>query len=69
MRTTDEVHVVFLQEARNYVRPKCEANTSIVLAPARDVFVRVGPQQIAEKTAVGDLYMSAFALQKLQSSS
>jgi hypothetical protein len=43
MSTADEVHVVFLQEARYYVWSKCEADASVVLAPPSDVLVRVGP--------------------------
>lgn len=30
MRTTDEVHVVFLQESCDHVRAKCERHTAIV---------------------------------------
>ena len=58
MRTADEVHVVLLQEARNYIWTKGKADTSIVLAPTGDVFVRIRPQQIAEKSTVGNLCMS-----------
>lgn len=53
--TTDEVHVVFLQEARNHVRTEGEADASVVFTPASDVFVGVGPKKIAKKTAVRDL--------------
>jgi hypothetical protein len=53
--STDEVHVVFLQEARHHVRTKCEGHATIVFAPAGDVLVRIGPQQIAEETAVRNL--------------
>lgn len=55
MRAADEIHVVLLQEARHHVRSECEGNTAVVFAPASDVLVGVGPKQIAEKTAVGDL--------------
>ena len=55
MRTADEVHVVLLQEARNYIWTKGKADTSIVLAPSGNVLVWVGPKEIAEKTAVGNL--------------
>jgi hypothetical protein len=58
MGTANQVHVVFLQEARHNVRTECETDTSVVLAPASDVLVRVGPQEIAEKTAVRDLSKS-----------
>jgi hypothetical protein len=58
MGTADEVHVVLLQEARHNVWAKGKADTSVVLAPPSDVLVGVGPQQIAEETAVRDLYSS-----------
>lgn len=57
MGTTDEVHVVFLQEARNHIRTKGEADASIVFAPASDVFVGVGPKEIAKEAAVRDLHV------------
>lgn len=55
MGAADEVHVVLLQEPRDDVGAKGERDTSVVFAPARDVLVRIGPQQVAEQTAVGDL--------------
>jgi len=55
MRTADEVHVVLLQEARHYIWTKGKADTSIVLAPSGNVLVWVGPKEIAEKTAVGNI--------------
>lgn len=58
MRTADEVHVVFLQESRHNIWAKREANTSIVLAPPGDVFVRVRPEKIAKQAAVRNLYES-----------
>jgi hypothetical protein len=48
--TADEVHVVLLEEARDNVGSKGERDTSVVLAPAGDVLVRVGPEEVAEKT-------------------
>jgi hypothetical protein len=64
MRTADEVHVVLLQEARDHIWSECEAHTSVVLAPSGDILVRVGPKEIAEKTAVGNLYLSAPAFKR-----
>lgn len=55
MGTADKVHIVFLQEARYDVRAEGEGDTAVVFAPSSDVFVGIGPQQIAEKTAVGNL--------------
>lgn len=55
MGTTDQIHVMFLQEARNHVRAEGKANASVVFTPAGDVFVGVRPQEIAKETAVRDL--------------
>jgi hypothetical protein len=59
VRSADQIHVVFLEESRNYVGPKCEGYASVVFAPASDVFVGVRPQKVAEQTAVGNLFMLA----------
>jgi hypothetical protein len=58
MGTTDEIHVMFLQEAGHDIRTECEANTSVILAPSGDILIWVGPKEIAEETAVGNLYVS-----------
>lgn len=55
MRSADEVHVVFLQESRDDIGAEGERNTTIVFAPASDVLVGVGPEQVAQETAVRDL--------------
>lgn len=59
MRTTYQVHIVFLEEARHHVGSECERDTTIVFAPARDVLIRIGPEQIAKQSAVRDLFKSA----------
>ena len=59
MCTADQVHVMFLQEARNNIRTEGEGYTAVVLAPAGNVLVGIRPQKIAEKAAVGDLDASA----------
>jgi len=58
MRAADQIHIVFLQEAGHNVRAECEGDTTIVLAPSSNILVRVGPQKVAEKTAVGDVRWS-----------
>jgi hypothetical protein len=55
--TANEVHVVFLEEARDDVWTKGERDTAVVLGPAGDILVWIGPEEIAEKAAVGDLGM------------
>jgi hypothetical protein len=57
--TTNEVHIVLLQEARYDVWPKCEADTAVVLTPSGDVLVGIGPQEIAKEAAIGNLPLSA----------
>lgn len=55
MGTTNEVHVMFLQEAGNHVRTEGEADASIIFTPASDVFVGVRPKEITEQATVRDL--------------
>lgn len=59
MCTADQVHVMLLQETGNNVRAESKRHTTIILAPAGYVLVGIGPQEIAEETAVGDLGASA----------
>lgn len=46
---------MFLQEARDDIGAEGERDTTVVFAPAGDILVGIGPQQIAKETAVGDL--------------
>jgi hypothetical protein len=46
---------MLLEETRNDIGTECERYTSVVLAPAGNIFVGIGPEKIAEKTAVRDL--------------
>jgi hypothetical protein len=46
---------MFLQESRHYIGAESEGDPTIVLAPTRDVFVRVGPQEVTQEATVGDL--------------
>lgn len=55
MCATDEVHVMLLQEPRDHIRTEGERDTTIVLRPASDILIGIGPQQVTEQTAVGDL--------------
>lgn len=55
MSATDKVHVMLLQESGYHVWTECEADTSVVLTPARNILIGVRPQQIAEKSTIGNL--------------
>ena len=55
MCAADEVHVVLLQETRDDIRSKGEGDTTVVFAPASNILVGIGPQEIAKETAVGNL--------------
>jgi hypothetical protein len=46
---------MLLEETRYNIGTKCKRYTSVVLAPAGDIFVGIGPEKIAEKTTVRDL--------------
>lgn len=41
MSTADEIHVVLLQEPRDYVGTECEGYATVILAPSCDVFVGI----------------------------
>ena len=56
MSPADQVHVVFLQEPRDDIGTECEGDASVIFAPAGDVFVGVGPEEIAQQTAIGNLH-------------
>lgn len=59
MRTAYQIHVVFLKETRDDIGTKRERDTTVVFAPTRDVLVGIGPEEVAQKTAIGNLYQSA----------
>jgi hypothetical protein len=56
MGAANEIHVMLLKESRYDVRTEREGYTAIVFAPAGDVLVGIGPQQIAKQTAIRDLW-------------
>jgi len=50
-----QIHVMLLQEPRDDIGAEGERYTTVILAPASDIFVGVGPEEIAEESAVGDI--------------
>jgi hypothetical protein len=55
MGAADEVEVVSAQELSHHVLAEGERHAAVVLAPAHDVLVGVGPQQVAQQAGVGDV--------------
>jgi hypothetical protein len=53
VRAHHQVEVVLLEEARHHVRAEGVRDAAVVLRPARDVWVRVGPQQVAQQPCSG----------------
>lgn len=51
-----QVHVVLLEEPRNDIWTKSEGDTTVVLGPSGNVLVWVRPEQVAEETAVWNLF-------------
>lgn len=51
----DEVELLALQEGIHNVGTKGVRDTTVVLTPSGDLAVRVGPEQVAEETVVGDI--------------
>ena len=58
MRSANKIHVVLLQEAGHNIGTKGEGDTSVVLTPASDIFVGIGPQEIAKQAAIRNLPFS-----------
>lgn len=52
MRPAYEVHVVFVQELGHNICAEGEGDPAVVLAPSQHVFVRVGPQQVAQQALI-----------------
>lgn len=47
--SADEVQVVAVEELADHVGSEGEGDAAIVLPPALNVFIRVGPQQVAQQ--------------------
>ena len=63
MCSTNEIHVVFLQETRNDVGTESKRNSTIVLGPSSDFLIGIRPQKIAKQSY--DAPGSAGCLNKL----
>lgn len=59
MGTAYQIHVVFLEETRDDVGTECKRHATIIFAPTRDVLVGIGPEEVAQKSAVRNLYRLA----------
>jgi hypothetical protein len=55
MRTTNEIEVVLMQKLGDYVLPERERDTPVIFAPSVDLFIRVGPEKVAEKSGVWNI--------------
>lgn len=55
MSPANEIHIMFLQEPRNHIRAEGEGYATIVFAPAGDILVWIGPEQVAEQTTIGNI--------------
>ena len=64
--TADEVEVVLVQELGDDVLSEGEGDAAVVLAPAVNVLVGVGPEQIAKKAGVGNVGGSDDALDLIE---
>lgn len=53
MRPANQIQIMLLEKATNNFMAEDKAHTSFGLAPALDVFVGVGPEQVAEQAGVG----------------
>lgn len=55
MSSADQIHVMLLKESRDDIGPEGERYTSVVFAPAGDILVWIGPEKIAQETAVRNI--------------
>jgi len=53
--TTHQVEVVLLEELGHHIPSKGVAHTPIVVSPARDVLLWIGPQEVAHEALVWDI--------------
>lgn len=53
MGTTDQIQVVLVQELGHHLWAKGKWDTPVVLPPAQNILVWVGPEQVAQQTLVG----------------
>jgi hypothetical protein len=53
MSSADQIQIVLVQEFGDHFRSEGKGHATVVLAPAGDVFVGVGPEQVAQQTLVG----------------
>lgn len=52
MSSTNEVHVVFVEELCDHIGAKSEGDPTVVLTPTQHILVGIGPEQIAEEALV-----------------
>ena len=50
--STDEIKIVLVEELCDYFCAKRVRDTSIILAPANDFLVWIGPEKVAEQAGV-----------------
>ena len=55
MGSADEIYIVLLEELLDHGLAKGIRDTTVILSPARLSLFGVGPDQVAEKTILGDL--------------
>ena len=65
MRAADQVDIVALAELRHDVLSKSERDTTVVLTPLIDLFVGVGPEQIAQQSSVGHVGRPHYILDRV----
>ena len=52
MRTHDEVEIIFVQEIRDDVGAENVGHAAVGIGPPPQIWLRVGPEQVAEKAFV-----------------
>lgn len=53
MCSADEIHIMVIQEGRNYIPSKHETYTSFILTPSGHTLLRISPKQVTQKAGIG----------------
>lgn len=55
MSSAYKIQVMLIIELFDYILPECVRYTSLIFSPRRHIFVGITPEQVAEKSIIGDV--------------
>lgn len=54
--SADQIQIMSSQKLRHNIFTEGKRYSAVIFTPSDNIFVRIGPQQIAKKTSVRDIY-------------